>query len=725
MKTMSPSSRKLIPFTSSFHYDMLSILFYFLTCLSIDRHHSAMFVDGFIPHVASSTTGGFLYQSSSSSSYPIIMTPLLSMSLSLSSSSENNENNDGEVGKGSNWLEKSFPVDTDAKISTKNIDDYNIGISGKDFQTGPLSKRMFNTIISRTSIEMSDEIKDAFTLYAMDFTAKEATRAALKENGLDMVLQEEEEDAGMWADLEAIRLYDIGTENPTTKIYDSLEDAIVDWTPGQTFDFVARQVPAKMKELNMDELVQALDPDGTLRKEAKELRRDGDDDEEEEEVPLDEEALLSIFDDEYISTLEELASDNMRRTESAPRGSTDAINAFSGSDSSKGYRVINRSSLLRDSINQDGTENEMTLIHVMNALVSHGVLIVDLTDGGSSFKDAEVMSRMWKATNMFFEKVSDPAVASKLPGMTTAKETGSSHAKVGYGEYDSGSMKFLETRRERQNGNLLPEEAKEVLGEDGTSALQSSFDIVAEVGKDVVRIVVAASSVEHGAFLDKKGVQGGMDQKILASQGATLLSCELVDDGKPLSSDVQIVHDEGTVSMSPYRLCRYTDCREGVGTSREVFGAHTDSSFVTAVPVAEISGLEVYDEEAEKWYRPELRARAYWEEKQSASGKDPSLQYDELSDGKRIPWHSRYLIIIPGENLQLAARNEVPATVHRVVAMKDRPARLSAPILIRGRPGTKFLTKRYLGGALGNSLLLDADELSMEEIHEKSQPAFQ
>jgi len=366
----------------------------------------------------------------------------------------------------------------------------------------------------------------------------------------------------------------------------------------------------------------------------------------------------------------------------------------------------------------------------MNALVSHGVLIVDVTDGGSSFKNAEVLSRMWKTTNNFFDQVSDPSIASKLPGMTTAMETGSSHAKVGYQEYDSGSMKFLETRRERKNGNLLPEEAKEILGEDGTLALQSAFDIVAQVGKDVVRIAVAASSVEHGAFLDKKGTQGdSRDQKILASQGATLLSDELVDDGKPLPSNVKINHDEGTVSMSPFRLCRYTDGRDDGtdGSSREVFGAHTDSSFITAVPVAEISGLEVYDEEAEKWYRPELRARAHWEKEQSAQGKDPSLQYDEAigEDGERTPWHSRYLAIIPGENLQLATRNEIPAAVHRVVAMKDRPARLSAPILVRGRPGTKFLVKRYLGGALGNSLLLDADELSMQEIHEKSQPAFQ
>lgn len=360
----------------------------------------------------------------------------------------------------------------------------------------------------------------------------------------------------------------------------------------------------------------------------------------------------------------------------------------------------------------------------MNALVAHGVLLVDLTDGGSSFKDAEAMSRMWKSVGQFFEKISDASVADKFPGMKTVMETGSQQVTVGYSEFDSGSMKFLETRLERNSGKLLPNEVQEVVGDEGVSALLSSFRFASEVGKDVVRIAVAASSVENGAFVDPKGGdEAERDQEILASQAATLLADELVDDGKPLPSGVQIDHAEGDISMSPYRVCRYTDTTGDADTSREVFGAHTDFSFVTAVPVAEISGLEVYDEDAEQWYRPELRARAYWEEEQVARGKDPSLQYDETSEGEEIPWHCRYMAIMPGEILQLATRNEIPAAVHRVVAVTSGQARLSAPALLRARPGTKFLSDRYLGGWLGNQLILDADGLSMEEVHEKNKPA--
>ena len=77
-------------------------------------------------------------------------------------------------------------------------------------------------------------------------------------------------------------------------------------------------------------------------------------------------------------------------------------------------------------------------MHVMDALGSHGVLLINLTDGGLSFKDAETMARMWRAADVFFEKVEDDNVAEKLPGMTTVMETGSQHAKVGYANYDEG-----------------------------------------------------------------------------------------------------------------------------------------------------------------------------------------------------------------------------------------------------------------------------------------------
>ena len=669
----------------------------------------------------------------------------------------NSKYQDGQVGKGDNWIEKSFPVETNEKIDVKKVDDYNLGVSGNDFQTGPLGKKMYDAIISRTSLEMSDEIKQAFTMYAMDFTAKEAARAALNQNGLQMVLQDEEEDAGMWGDIEAIRLYDEATGIKFNKLYDSIEEAATQWTPGQQFDFVVRQVPAKIKELSVDELLQALDPEGSLREEAKE--------EEEEEANQRglisdeenvEEALMSIYDEAEMSSLKDLADDCNFRTENSPREATTEANAYAG-DNTRGYNAINISDLSTD---PNGGEKEQSklfarflyvtciasvvltnihffrfmmhtteaLMHVMDAFVSHGVLLVDLTDGGKNYEAAKTFAKVWDTAEGFFGQTEDMAVASAMPGMATVMETGSKHAKVGYAEADNRSLRFLETRVDRKDRKLLPVEARNLIGDEGAATMLSAFDIVADVSKSAVRIATAASSVEHGAFIERED-DGDSVKLARASNAASLLANELVDDGKALGPTVQIDHDEGTVSMSPHRLCRYAwenDESTEKGNAREIFGAHTDSSFITAVPVASVCGLEVLDEATEQWYRPELRARALWEAEQTSKGRDPSALVEELEDGSVIPWHSRYVALMAGEHLQLVTRSEIPATVHRVVATKKGPPRFSSPILIRGRPGVRFDANRYLGGTLGSGLLQECNEKTMEEIYEATQPsAFQ
>ena len=330
---------------------------------------------------------------------------------------------------------------------------------------------------------------------------------------------------------------------------------------------------------------------------------------------------------------------------------------------------------------------------------------------------------MWAATTDFFSKVQEKSVAEKLPGMATVDETGSKYAKAGFAIYDKESLQFLETRSDRHNGDFLPKEAKLILGDDRVASLQAAFNVIAAIGKDVVRVATAASSVEFGAFLGSKKANKAT-QLAAASKAAALLADELVDDGKPLADSADSKQHETSICMSPHRLCRYTEGNKDVtAAAREVFGAHVDSSFVTAVPVAAVSGLEVYDEEAEKWYRPELKARAHWEEERRAQDMDPSSLTDEIEGGVQIPWFSRYVAVLPGEYLQLATRDEVPAAVHRVVAAKGGQARLSAPILLRGRPGTRFLPERYLGGAMGHPLLEECTGKTMEEIHALTQPS--
>eukprot|EP00985_Skeletonema_marinoi_P005012 scaffold2177_cov95-Skeletonema_marinoi.AAC.1 len=87
----------------------------------------------------------------------------------------------------------------------------------------------------------------------------------------------------------------------------------------------------------------------------------------------------------------------------------------------------------------------------------------------------------------------------------------------------------------------------------------------------------------------------------------------------------------------------------------------------------------------------------------------------------KFPWHSRYLIVMPGELLQITSRNNIPAAVHRVVAAPETP-RLSAPVLLRARPGTKMDVERYMGSLdKADSLLLETNDMKMEDIHSSLQ----
>ena len=383
----------------------------------------------------------------------------------------------------------------------------------------------------------------------------------------------------------------------------------------------------------------------------------------------------------------------------------------------------------------------------MDSLANHGCLIVDLTDRDTSTEDVSTMSKMWETTSSFFDKViHDESMRNSVPPMQQAEGVGSSHAMVGFASFKDGDNQFLETRIRRVDGTLLPSEICTIVGENGAKAMVDAFHVMAEVGKDIVRISTAASSVDADAFVtsgssvlsqcdegspsiaglsfEEASITGIIEEdvkpsrddvhraKVLASEAALLLTEEIIDDGELLLTD-EIKHDEGPVSMSPHRMCRYSNNNRASGkeAASEIFGAHTDTSFVTIVPAAKVSGLEVFDEDSLQWYRPELNARKH------AKTLDTTGDMDDL-----FPWHSRYLIVMPGELLQLISRNNIPAAVHRVVATVDAP-RLSAPVLLRARPGTEMNVERYMGSLeKADNLLRGSDGMKMEKIHDGLQP---
>lgn len=106
------------------------------------------------------------------------------------------------------------------------------------------------------------------------------------------------------------------------------------------------------------------------------------------------------------------------------------------------------------------------------------------------------------------------------------------------------------------------------------------------------------------------------------------------------------------LSSSVLRVCMYnnTECR------RVMFGAHTDTSFLTLGLSSLTPGLEVLDQVTDEWICPELM-------------------------------HGRQcLTVFTGEYLQILTRQRFKAAVHRVAAFSTS-IRISCPFLIRGRPG--------------------------------------
>eukprot|EP00553_Chaetoceros_curvisetus_P014613 CAMPEP_0204652078 /NCGR_PEP_ID=MMETSP0718-20130828/14344_1 /ASSEMBLY_ACC=CAM_ASM_000674 /TAXON_ID=230516 /ORGANISM="Chaetoceros curvisetus" /LENGTH=164 /DNA_ID=CAMNT_0051675989 /DNA_START=763 /DNA_END=1257 /DNA_ORIENTATION=+ len=146
------------------------------------------------------------------------------------------------------------------------------------------------------------------------------------------------------------------------------------------------------------------------------------------------------------------------------------------------------------------------MMHVMDALISHGCLIVDVIEGGTTYSDALTINKMWATSSDFFETVSgDKNIERLLPDLKMAEGAASPHGLTGFATYGDGSMQFVETRIVR-NGNersFVPSEAGDIFESesDSTQNMIDVFDTVCKVGKDVYRVAIAATNMEYDAFL--------------------------------------------------------------------------------------------------------------------------------------------------------------------------------------------------------------------------------
>jgi hypothetical protein len=661
-----------------------------------------------------------------------------------------NNDDDDESIAGNNWVKPSlssaeidlvedFVVlssDDDASLKEEEstIMQYDVGICGTLMQTGRLSLQIYQALQSKLG---NDKKKDSILRpMTLEFTALQALQVVLQQSGLQVVSEIDTASNGGTTGssasstvsylaggvVESIRLVGAAPNDdeeededaPTWASFEAVLDSA--WTPGLDFGLVVRNVPVQRTMLSVPELLASIDPDGTLATQAaaSSLFQGGRAGEETNNDTMD----SMRMDMDEPASLADLVAWNRFRVESAPHTVDSARTVYTGRIHATSYRPMHAQSLTQHG---PTTTDDATLRHVMSALVSHGCLIVDVTSGGRDWARARILNDMWQSVSALYDHV-DTAKIFGLPGLHTVTDAvgGGAHAKLGFASLQNGALQCLETRRSRTNGTVLPSQLSTVLGHDRSKALSEAFDVIVELCQSLVQIVVAASMVEAGAA-------ASYDE---ANECAAKLVCEALDNGQSLTSNDMIVN-EGSMSMSPHRLCRYTNTDQDTDepndqvlfgkapssstahSRSEIFGAHTDSTFVTAIPVAAVAGLEVFDEAANCWYRPELAAARHYQTVTTAGGENAD-----------VPWYARYVILMPGELLQLASRNEVLATVHRVVVNGQGggggtnvpSSRLSAPVLLRGRPGVILNTQRYLGGAGTCTLLQECDGQTMQSI---------
>ena len=262
---------------------------------------------------------------------------------------------------GENWMKRSSSIDfmpaemTNGNKSGVSDEDESIymdvGINGNTFGTAELSRRMHEAMMKVATKKfpggmIPQELVDVYLLYAMDATAKEAVKVAMDSNGYALNLGKDEamQDEGAWGQIDNVVLLDSTTGQATngddgSNSYNSLLDAISKggWEPGEGYSFVVREVPARKKAMDLEALLRALDPDGTLWDEAKQKG--------------------ILLPGEEIASLKELAMDCEQRVKTAPFEATDEASVFRGG-TSKGYNVISRSALRKKNRNEDGTEND-------------------------------------------------------------------------------------------------------------------------------------------------------------------------------------------------------------------------------------------------------------------------------------------------------------------------------------------------------------------------------
>lgn len=341
--------------------------------------------------------------------------------------------------------------------------------------------------------------------------------------------------------------------------------------------------------------------------------------------------------------------------------------------------------------------------------------------------DQKALQNLWARAGRFFEL---PADARRRFGPPHEPPSSPLHCgqsrSAGYTEVNGNY--FLDTRLRQPNGVVAAvSAAASVAASTAAAAAASGSDPLASApcGVEVLPVgldgrcpgLEGALAAAQQVLLDVGAAALTAAVEALPPVSAPLTAPELQEPAQapklapePESDPLALIDDAarlawGQTGASVHRLVRYqgaaisdgnggSDGSGSSGGSDVLFQAHTDGTWFTVIPVAEVSGLEVF-----------VPAAAT----SSSSSAAATTRSPLRSGGAAGAWVSPEaqgvagvdVAVLSGEFLQLLSDGLFSAALHRVV----RPAaglkgRLSAPLLLRASPASGFS-----GGARDGTLV--------------------
>lgn len=288
-----------------------------------------------------------------------------------------------------------------------------------------------------------------------------------------------------------------------------------------------------------------------------------------------------------------------------------------------------------------------------------------------TFPEEHSVARDWSAC---FKEVFDQPVEAKKEG---GKYRSTHGISVGYKQ--DLNREFLECHR-RTDGVVSPNyPPSSLLRTNYPDVTQSLYNLQSRVAELVLAGIAEMLELDRQVFLDLTDLSER--GRLPPIQTEREFDTEFkIEDGKYQA-----------LSSSVLRICVY-DAREECEYPKVMFGAHTDTSFVTMGMHCNTPGLEILDLETDEWVCPE------------------ALYPAEIQPR---------VTIFVGEFLQILTKQYFQAAVHRVTAFSSA-VRISCPFIIRGRDEKKILFRdsKYIHpGGLNRDYIPDLDDTPFGSVH--------